>query len=393
MKKKITVGLASALFVFSLFYCNVSYSKDFVDIIKDYERIVVDIETVKKTPIQISSKMEEKWGGSGSIISIEDEFAWILTNNHVLRSDIDEEIATEETKMIENRAEYSHWITRMNIKMKAEFVSSNKYFDIGLLKIPVEYLEINAPVAKLGDSEKMLPGNKVIAIGNPFNLDNTATAGIISQIHRHIPNGISGMPNFVGGDLIQMDAPINPGNSGGPLINSNGEVIGINFAGGGESLGFAIPINYAKRFFARMKKEPYIARGEIGIKILQQRIKKSFSLQDVNDLEELNDWTGISDIKTLVVMNILTEKEDYGVLITKIEKDSPAEKTGLKIGDIIKRFGNKEIKKWQDFVMAVLDAPLGQKAPIEIIRCFPDMSKRFEFQIEIANKQKRNHNN
>lgn len=391
MKKRLSVGLAS-VFIFSLFYYNASHAKDFVDIIKDYEKIVIDVETIKKNPLQITSKTGEKWGGSGFIIAMEDGFAWILTNNHVLRNDIDDESATEETKIVENKAEYSHWITRMNIRMKAEFVSSNKYFDIGLLKIPIEYLENNAPLAELGDSDKMLPGDRVIAIGNPYNLDNTATAGIISQIHRHIPNGISEMPNFVGGDLIQMDAPINPGNSGGPLINSKGEVIGINFAGGGDNLGFAIPINYAKRFFNRMKKEPYITRGELGIKVLQQRIKKSFSLQDVNDLEELNDWTGISDIKTLVVMNILTEKENYGVLITKIEKDSPAENAGLKRGDIIRRFGDKEIKKWQDFVMAVLDAPLGQKTPIEIIRCSPDVSKRIEVQIEIADKQKKGHN-
>lgn len=388
MKKRFVISLAS-IFVFSLFYYSVSCAKDFVDIIKDYEKIVIDVETVKKTPIQISSKTEEKWGGSGFIISIEDGFAWILTNNHVLRSDIDEETSTEETKIIENKAEYSHWITRMNIRMKAEFVSSNKYFDIGLLKIPVEYLEINAPLAVLGDSDKMLPGDRVIAIGNPYNLDNTATAGIISQVHRHIPEGVSEMPNFVGGDLIQMDAPINPGNSGGPLINSKGEIIGINFAGAGDNLGFAIPINYAKRFLDRMKKEPYIIKGELGIKVLQQRIKKSFSLQDVNDLKDLDEWTGISDIKTLVIMNALTEKEAYGVLITKIEKNSSAERAGLKRGDVIRRFGNKEIKKWQDFVIAVIDAPFGQKVPVEIIRCFADTAKIFEFQIEITEKQKK----
>ncbi len=390
MKRK-TVFILALTLVFSLFYYNISYSKNFVDIIKDYEKIVIDVETVKKNPAQTSSKTGEKWGGSGFIIAIENGFAWILTNNHVIHSDIDEENSTEEIKMMENKAEYSYWITRMNIKMKAEFVSSNKYFDIGLLKIPALYLEKNAPVAFLGDSDKMLPGDGVIAIGNPYNLDNTATAGIISQIHRHLPSGISGMPNFVGGDLIQMDAPINPGNSGGPLINSQGEVVGINFAGGGDNLGFAIPINYAKRFLNRMKKEPYIKRGELGIKVLQQKIKKSFNLQDVNDLEDLDEWTGISDIKTLVIMNILTESEDYGVLITKIEKDSPAERIGLKRGDIIKKFGDKEIKKWQDFVIAVLDASLGQKVSIEITRCFPDISKKLEFQIEIADKQKTNH--
>ena len=154
-----------------------SWAKSFVDIIKDYERIVVDIEGTKKSSLA-NHGSADKWTGSGFIFEIEGGSAWILTNGHVVKEDLGIETAsTEEIKKEEN-AEYNFSVTRMNITMKAEFVSFLPYFDIGILKIPANRLEDGAPTAILGDSDAVKPGEPVIAIGNPFNLGPVIATGI-----------------------------------------------------------------------------------------------------------------------------------------------------------------------------------------------------------------------
>jgi serine protease Do len=330
---------------------------------------VVDIITKIKSPPRRSFFGSEPTivtlGGSGFFIDQDEKYAYILTNNHVIMSDIDEETATLEDLEIFKNTEYTYWIMVGNVKMRAYFAGSYRYADIGMLKVPLSNFkgkEIN--LAKLGDSNKIKVGQRVIAIGNPYNLTNTVTEGIVSQIHRKI------RLKLLINDFIQTSAPINPGNSGGPLINMQSEVIGINSAGIGQAdnLGFAIPINYAKRIIDRLKKGSIIERGYLGIKIFSGKLKKSFDFNDLSDLIELSKLTNITETDTLTTLNEITQS---GALIIKVSPHSPAGKI-LKKGDVvtnITRNGKKvKIKEWRDFILESIDASIGEEIELTIKR-------------------------
>jgi len=227
--------------------------------------------------------------GSGFII---DPDGLILTNNHVVEKASEIKIKTAAGK------EYD-----------AKVVGRDPKTDIALIKITADGKQLKA--AKLGDSEAIRVGDWVMAVGNPFGLGNTVTAGIISAKGRIIGAGPYD-------DFLQTDAAINPGNSGGPLFNMNGEVVGINTAivAQAQGIGFATPINIAKEILAQLKTGK-VVRGWLGIMI-----------QDITP--ELAESFGIT--------------ETTGVIVADVVPDSPAEKAGLKRGDIVKTLNGKPIE-------------------------------------------------
>ena len=251
--------------------------------------------------------------GSGVIIN---KKGYIVTNNHVVEN------AKEIIVMLHNEKDY-----------RAEVVGRDKKTDLALIKIEAEE---DLPVAPLGDSDKLGVGEWVLAIGNPFGLAETVTAGIVSAKGRVIGAGPYD-------DFIQTDASINPGNSGGPLFNFWGEVVGINTAiiATGQGIGFAIPINMAKEILPQLKEKGRVTRGWLGVGIqrVTSQLAESFGLE-----------------------------EEKGALVSQVFKDSPAEKAGLKQGDIILEFDKKKIKNFGDLSRNVASTPVGKTVTIKVFR-------------------------
>jgi serine protease Do len=251
--------------------------------------------------------------GSGFII---DKDGTILTNNHVVEKADEIKIKTTAGK------EYD-----------AKVVGRDPKTDIALIRITTDGKALKA--AKLGDSEASRVGDWVMAVGNPFGLGNTVTAGIISAKGRVIGAGPYD-------DFLQTDAAINPGNSGGPLFNMNGEVVGINTAivAQGQGIGFATPINIAKDILAQLKTGK-VVRGWLGIMI-----------QDITP--ELAESFGIS--------------ETAGVIVADVVPDAPAEKAGLKRGDIVKSLNGKPIENAHVLSRSVASLAPESAVTIDVIR-------------------------
>jgi len=255
--------------------------------------------------------------GSGVIV---DSSGICLTNAHVVERATEIEVVTAEGK-----------------KHKAKIVGLDKRTDLAVLRLQGggPY-----PAAVLGDSDKIKVGDWVLAIGSPFGLQQTVTAGIISAKGRSIE------PGNPFSDFIQTDAAINPGNSGGPLVNMSGEVIGINSAilsrsGGNVGIGFSIPSNMAKRIYTELAAKGKITRGWLGVSIqpLTPELAKSFGL-----------------------------KEAKGVLVADVIKDSPADKAGLTSGDILTEFDGKKVDAPQDLQKIVAVTTPGKGVPVKVWR-------------------------
>ena len=252
--------------------------------------------------------------GTGFIISPD---GYILTNNHVV-SGADEVMV----KLSDGR------------EVKGEIKGSDEKVDLALIKISEKE---RLPFAELGDSDSLEVGEWVMAIGNPFGLSHTVTAGIVSAKGRVIGSGPYD-------DFIQTDASINPGNSGGPLFNADGRVIGVNtaiIAGGGGGIGFAIPINMAKTIVNQLRESGKVTRGYLGVRFqpLTADLAKSFGLES-----------------------------DKGALIASVEKDTPAEKAGLKAGDVIVEYDGKQIAEGNELPRYVAATPVDKKVRIVIYR-------------------------
>jgi len=269
-------------------------------------------------------EMKQRSLGSGFIIS---EDGYIMTNNHVIEG------ADEIKVILDNDKRYD-----------AKLIGRDAKTDIALIKIE----EKDLAFAPLGDSSVLQVGDWVMAIGNPFGLSHTVTAGIVSAIGRIIGSGP--YDNF-----IQTDASINFGNSGGPLINMKGEVIGINsqIVAGGQGIGFAIPINMAKDFLPQLKEKGKVTRGYLGVLI--QTLTP--------DLAESMD---------------LKAKE--GALVSQVVPGSPADKAGFKVGDVVVEFDGKKITSHHDLPALVATTPIGKKARVIIIRD----KKEKEMSIEVG---------
>jgi serine protease Do len=259
-------------------------------------------------------ELREQSLGSGFII---EKDGYIITNNHVVEGA--DEI---KVKLTDGR------------EFMAKVVGRDPKTDLALIKISSIFKDL--PVISLGDSEKARVGDWVLAFGNPFGLEHTVTQGIISATGRVI--GTGPYDNF-----IQTDAPINPGNSGGPLVNLKGEVIGINSAilPGGQGIGFAIPSNLAKTVVSQLKERGKVVRGWIGISIqsVTPDIAKAFGL-----------------------------KEPRGALVGDVAEGGPADKGGIRKGDIILSFDGKEIKNSSALPRVVAETAVGKEVDVGIMR-------------------------
>ncbi len=256
---------------------------------------------------------KQKSLGSGFIV---DEDGFIVTNNHVVEN-------TDEIKVIlKDGKEY-----------EAKIIGRDKNTDLALIKIEPEK---KLPALKLGDSEKLKVGQWVVAIGNPFGLGHTVTAGIVSAKGRVIGSGPYD-------DFIQTDTSINPGNSGGPLLDLHGNVVGINTAiiQNGQGIGFAIPSNLAKGIIDQLKDNGNVTRGWVGV-----------SIQEIS--KELSEYYKLKDNK--------------GVLVVEAFEGDPAEKAGIRANDIIIEIDDTKIKDSRNLTGIIAAKKVGSKIKVKVLR-------------------------
>jgi serine protease Do len=310
----------------------------FADIVQDVIPAVVNIsttQTVKRPEIpgghsgdpmeefmrrffdQMPKSYKERSLGSGVIISPDGE---ILTNAHV----------------VGNAGDVVEVILQDQKRFKAKIVGKDKKTDIALIRIQTDH---PLPAAKLAHGDDLRVGDWVVAIGNPFGLGETVTAGIVSAKGRAIGAGPYD-------DFIQTDASINPGNSGGPLLNVRGEVVGINSAiysqsGGNIGIGFAIPIEMAAHIADSLRTSGKVVRGWLGV-----------AIQDVTP--EISKAMGV--------------KQETGALVADVAKEGPADKAGIQRGDVIVAYQGKEITSSHDLPIRVAETPVGTRAELKVLR-------------------------
>jgi serine protease Do len=262
------------------------------------------------------NKRKEQSLGSGLIVSRD---GYIITNYHVIEN------ADEIKVTLYDKTAY-----------KGKIIGIDPKTDVAVVKIGAE----NLPSIEWGNSDKLQVGEFILAVGNPFGLSHTVTMGIISAVGR----ANVGIADYE--DFIQTDAAINPGNSGGPLVNVDGKIIGINTAifsrsGGYQGIGFAVPSNMAKSVFDQLVSKGKVVRGWIGVSIqdLSMELARKFGLKNTN-----------------------------GSLISDIIKDSPAEKAGLRRGDIIISFNEKKVGSVSSLRNMVAQSTIGSELGIKVIR-------------------------
>ena len=294
---------------------------------------VVGVQSIKKVqkmrgpsgfnPFVPGPPQNQPQGGMGSGFII-DPTGLVLTNHHVVDG------ADTLKIRLQNDKEYT-----------ATLIGSDAKTDVALLKIVRDPGDTEPlPYVKLGDSKQLEVGEWVIAIGNPFGLSHTVTTGIVSAKGRNIGAGPYD-------EFIQTDAAINPGNSGGPLLNLKGEVVGMNTAiisgnsGGNVGIGFATPINMVSSVLKDLKKDGEVTRGWLGVMI--QKLTP-----------ELADSFGL--------------KQTTGALVSEVMANGPAEKGGLKRGDVIVKFGNEKIDSISKLPKVVAAVAPGQTVPVKVVR-------------------------
>lgn len=250
--------------------------------------------------------------GSGFIIN---EDGYIVTNHHVIKD-----------------ADKIKVVLHDNKEFQATVVGTDQMTDLALIKIEAKGL---TPL-KFGSSSRIEVGSWVVAIGSPFGLEQTVTAGIVSAKGRIIGSGPYD-------DFIQTDASINPGNSGGPLLNLDGEVIGINtaIARSGQGIGFAIPSDLATGIISQLTQQKTVSRGWMGI-----------AIQEVT--EELAKYYNLKDVK--------------GVMVAKVFDGEPAEKAGIIAGDVIYQINDKAVNSSRDLTLTVAGIPVGDAVNVKLIR-------------------------
>lgn len=274
-----------------------------------------------KTPPQEQAQRTEALG-SGFIVAAD---GTIVTNNHVVDGAVSIKVTLDD-----------------GTELPATLVGRDAKNDLAVLKIKADK---PLPTVKWGDSDKLMTGDQVLAIGNPFGIGTTVTAGIVSARGRDLHSGPFD-------DFIQIDAPINHGNSGGPLVDVNGDVVGINTAiyspnGGSVGVGFAIPSDQAQKVVAKLMKDGSIHYGYLGVQI-----------QPVTP-----------DVASAIGLD-----HNSGALVSQVNDGSPAAKAGVETGDVITSFAGQEIKDPKDLSRAVADVSPGAKETLDVWRNGKDMA-------------------
>jgi serine protease Do len=258
--------------------------------------------------------------GSGFIISYADNTGYVVTNNHVI-----------------DGADEINVILQDNTTLRAELVGTDPRTDIALLRVTSERA---LPAVEFGDSDTANVGDWVLAIGNPFGLGGSVTAGIVSARGRDIRQGLYD-------DFIQTDAAINRGNSGGPLFDMSGRVVGINTAiyspsGGSIGIGFSIPSNLARNIVAQLRDVGRVRRGWLGVNIQQV----------TDEIAQSLDLRGGA----------------RGALVARAQEDGPAARGGIRNGDVILRFNGVEVREMRNLPRIVADTMVGSQAPVVVWR-------------------------
>jgi S1-C subfamily serine protease len=265
----------------------------------------------------------QQGSGSGFLL---DHDGYIMTNNHVI-----------------SRAENVVVMLSDGTELEAEIIGQDPATDVALIKVDPRDYDGELPILEVGDSDDIRVGDWAIAVGNPFGqLAGSLTVGVVSAKGRQDLNIMGGTPAYQ--NFIQTDASINFGNSGGPLVNSRGQVIGVNTAinPAGQGIGFAIPINMAAKIADQLKNEGRVVRGYLGI--LPQELTP--------ELAESLDIPG-------------TE----GILIGQVIEDTPADRAGLERGDVIVRMNDRELSgDVNAFRLRVAEQPVGEEIRLEVIR-------------------------
>jgi serine protease Do len=256
--------------------------------------------------------------GSGVLVSAD---GYVITNNHVVG-----ENNAEVTVAVGDRRE-----------LRAKIVGTDSWTDLALLKVD----GTNLPIIPWGDSSKLKVAEWVMAVGNPFSLNQTVTLGVVSALGR------AGVGISTYEDFIQTDAAINPGNSGGALINSRGELVGINTAifsqsGGYQGIGFAVPSNLVRRVVDDLKQYGEVRRGSVG-------------------------YVEVSPLTTRLAEELRAPDTD-GVVITQMSRASAAYQAGLRPGDIVKGVNGQPVNNSSQFVRLIADSPIGSTVGIDILR-------------------------
>jgi serine protease Do len=316
----------------------------FADLTERVAPAVVSIQAERTKPPEQSgprSPLEEFFGfqfgggvprageGSGFVVSAD---GYIVTNNHVV-------------------AEFDKIVVVFldGTKLPAKVVGRDPATDVALLKVDSDK---TLPSLPLGDSDKTRPGDWVVAIGNPFGLENTVTAGIVSAKHRRSLGGEG--PRY--SDFIQTDAAINPGNSGGPLVNLAGEVVGINtmiVTDRNVGIGFAIPANMAKQVLPQLRSKGKVSRGKLGV-----------GIQPVD--ADTADLLGLDGPR--------------GALVQNVEEGSPAARAGIKQGDVIIEYNGKSIEQMDELPQLVAATPIGTRSKVVVVR----KGKRQTFDVTVG---------
>ncbi len=270
-----------------------------------------------------------KGQGIGSAFIIDSNKYYLVTNNHV----------------IEKAKEIYITFPDSNVKYKANVVGSDPFTDLALIKLDITDKNIKLPALEFDDSDNIKIGEWVIAVGNPYGFDYSATVGVISAKNRTVDVG-----NLHLEDLLQTDAPINPGNSGGPLVDLNAKVVGVNtaVAVGAQGIGFAIPSNKAQKIIKDLETFGKVIRSNLGV--------------EVADL-------------TPEIIRFLGINISDGVMIKEIETDGPADKAGLKKGDIIYAINSEIVKNTIYFRKILEKYKPGDNIKIDIIRLNKKLSR------------------
>jgi len=323
------------------------FSNSVADIAEKVGPAVVNIDTVRMVTTQFPSFQDpiferffgrdfeefrraipQKGTGSGFIINQE---GYVLTNEHVVRKADNIKVTLSDGR-----------------EFDGEVIGSDVTSDMAIVKIKADHL----PSVTLGNSDELRVGEIVIAIGNPYGLQQTVTMGVVSAKGRSIPAGTEGQ---VYRNFIQTDTAINPGNSGGPLLNIKGEVVGINTAiiPYAQGIGFAIPINIAKKNIDDLINLGKVRRSWLGVYIqdVTPEIAKQFNLTEAK-----------------------------GVLVGDVIKNSPAEEVGIKTGDIIMKVNDEEVNSPEELQDKIRDVEIGKNADIEVMRD----GKTINFIVEIV---------
>ncbi|MBX7167747.1 MAG: trypsin-like peptidase domain-containing protein [Pirellulales bacterium] len=270
--------------------------------------------------------------GSGVIV---DPAGYVVTNNHVVENASRIEVLLSDGRTIGD----------------VQLVGADPLSDLAVVKIDADQL----PTAPWGDSDKIAVGDWVLAVGNPYGLDRSVTAGIISATGRRVHGGSRPL------DFLQTDAAVNPGNSGGPLVNLRGEVIGITTAIVGpayQGISFAIPSNYARDVYDRLRKGTVLARGWLGVAL--DRLSPDVAMQ-----------MGLNSTR--------------GALVSQVEPGSPAAKAGIETGDVIRSWDGEPIDEPDDLILLVGQTEIGKAVEARLLRFGRELTVR----VTVEERQRR----